>query len=156
MLTLACCALVSGEPLIFGLDIRWWSLRGYYLAMVLAPGPLDGLPNQFGAIFELQLLLQAFAIRFDGFDAEMKFFGNLAGAKTVADEFKHLKFAVAESVERIEIVAGGTFHEVMKKFLLHRVAQIDFPIQCRVNGFQDVFARLLFHDVTQRPGAQSP
>lgn len=59
--------------------------RGYNRKKGLGLLPLDGVLHQFHGVFQIELFLDVRTVRFNGFDAEMKFFGNLTGAIPLAD-----------------------------------------------------------------------
>ena len=64
------------------------------LGRLLALDPGCGVVGQFGGAVQVELALNLFAIVFDGFDAEMEFFGDVASLFPASDELKNLEFAV--------------------------------------------------------------
>ncbi len=62
--------------------------------------PLCCTVSQLCTGMDAQLVLDMFAVRFDGLDAQTQVIGNLAGAPSLTDQPKHLQFAVAEHVKR--------------------------------------------------------
>jgi len=98
----------------------------------------DGLLEQFGAAFEVQLLFQVFAIGFDGLDAQAKFAGDLAGGETVANQLEDLQFPVAQSFNRKSRRGSLALDQVTEQTRLDRIADNHFSLENTTNRIHDL------------------
>ena len=55
---------------------------------------LDGVLHQLAGILQRKFFLQMTLVGFDGLDAEMKFFGDLARTVAFADQVKHFQLPI--------------------------------------------------------------
>jgi hypothetical protein len=62
--------------------------------------PANGLADEIGGGFRVEFSLNAFAIGFDGLDAQAQEAGDFACAFALADELKNLEFAIAQGTDR--------------------------------------------------------
>ena len=58
--------------------------------------PLNRALHKFARAAQRQFFFDVRLIRFDGFDTDMQFFGNLPGPVTFADQTKDFQFTVAQ------------------------------------------------------------
>lgn len=61
---------------------------------------MDRVLNQFGGVLQVELFLDVRPVRFDRFNAQVKFLRNLPGCASLPNERKHFQFAITQILQR--------------------------------------------------------
>ena len=77
------------------------------------------------------------AVGFDGFDAQVKLGGDLAGLASVADELKDFEFAIAELRDAGTGGDGVGVQELLDDERAHAIAQVNFATEHLAHGGHD-------------------
>ena len=105
--------------------------------------------DQFACGVKTQFFLAVRAVRFDGLDGSVEFFCNLPGAKSETGQPQNFELLICKAGERIGTPGtGGRYAKAFQNKAVHVIALIYAAIQDSANGRQDIFYRLVFHDVT--------
>ena len=117
---------------------------------------LESVLHQFGAVLQVQLVLDVLAVGFDGADTEAKLLGDLPRTAPFADETEDFEFAVGQIINGGAARLHAPAYELVQHAALHFVAQENFPGNDVADGDENFLQRLLFHDVAEAAGAQGP
>src|SRR5271168_1973938 len=86
-------------------------------------------------------------VGFNGFHAEVKFFGDLAGSMTLPNKAEHFEFAITEVGDGGISQSAGASDVVLEHLVGDAIAHINLTSQNAADGDQDFFGGFLFHDV---------
>jgi hypothetical protein len=110
--------------------------------------------DQFRRTAELQLFFDAIAEGMDGGNRQLQDFGNLAGGFAFSQHLKHFQLAVAQLLDRRQGLVRFAAQQFCQDRTGHFFAEKNLPGKYFENGRAHDLNRLVFHDVTLRPGAQ--
>jgi len=90
----------------------------------------------------------------DGFDAQVKLFGDVARGLSLAQQLEDFKFTVAQRFHR-RIPAVAAPGKNFEDFRRHLFADINLAGEHLADGLHQLFSTFLFHDVTAAARAQN-
>src|SRR6202030_3020054 len=113
----------------------------------LRVGEANGLAQQFGGISQLQLFLDACAIRLDRLYADIERLRDASCLITLTKQPKDLEFPVTELLDRRVMIGNVAIRETLGDHRLHPGAQIELPVEHIANRRGNAAGRLAFHDI---------
>src|SRR5581483_8142998 len=115
---------------------------------------LDRAMHQFGGVFEVEFFLDVGPVGLNGLDAEVKLFGDLAGAAALADEAENFEFTVAKALHERTGPAGAAAGQLVHELAAHFLAQVNAAAEDLANRAENGFGRFGFHDVAGSAGPE--
>src|SRR5579883_986594 len=123
------------------------------LSWLVCPGYRP--PEQVGRVFQVEFLPDSVAIRFDGFDANMKLLSDLPRVKPASSQLEDLQFAVCQRFHGPEHFSRSSGCDAAENLRCARLAEEDLAFQNAPDCLQDAVRGFLFCDVTSSAGAQN-
>src|SRR5262245_8553223 len=120
----------------------------------LVVDPVKCMLDEFGGVFQAELGLDVFPVRLNGADREVELAGDLAGAAAFADQAKDLELAIRKLLDGGGAGLAAARGHLLDDFALHLVAEENLSGERATDGHEDLFDRLLLHDVAAAAGPQ--
>lgn len=115
---------------------------------------MNGVLGQLRGRFKVELFLDVGFVGLDGFDAEVKALGDLAGGEAVADHVKHFQFSIAQVIEgrhRAFFFASDQAHHGL---FGDAGAEVDFAAEDLADGDHDFFGGGNLHQIAMGSGLE--
>lgn len=118
-------------------------------SLVIFLDPVQGTPEKFFAVGDVEFLFHAETVRLDGLGADIESRGNLLRVYAIADELKDFQFTIGEAFfGPTAFSKRATRLNADEQFFGHGFAQVNLAFQNSPDGVHDFFGRLVFGDVT--------
>ncbi len=127
---------------------------GLILRAVFELHPLDRMAKQFRCVLQFELALDVLAMRFDGLDAQVKIFGDLAGRCSVSDHFEDLQFPIGQAFCGKPAGLGWTVDKLREHPGRHLLGEVNFTANNLPDGRQNSLGWLALGHLTFGSGTQ--